>query len=61
MQKIGSCGGEHFAPAALINPERPEVEEEVGAKSFKIFAPSDKLCSICVSFGVNRKISAAPF
>ena len=28
MQKIGSCGGERFAPATLINQENPEEEED---------------------------------
>ena len=28
MQKIGSCGGEQFAPATLINQEKPVEEEE---------------------------------
>ena len=28
MQKIGSCGGEQFAPATLINQENPVEEEE---------------------------------
>ena len=29
MQKIGSCGGERFALATLINQEKPVEEEEV--------------------------------
>ena len=28
MQKIGSCGGEQFAPATLINQEKPVEEED---------------------------------
>ena len=28
MQKIGSCGGEQFAPATLINQGKPVEEEE---------------------------------
>ena len=28
MQKIGSCGGQQFAPATLINKEKPVEEEE---------------------------------
>ena len=34
MQKIGSCGGEQFSPATLINQEKPVEEEEVDTKRF---------------------------
>ena len=30
MQKIGSCGGERFAPATLINQEKSVEEEDKG-------------------------------
>ena len=42
MQKIGSCGEEQFAPATLINQEKPvEEEEEEGEWD----QPNNRQCS----------------
>ena len=50
MQKIGSCGGERFAPATLINQEKPVEEEEEVRTTTKELRNYRTSCAIFHSF-----------
>ena len=58
MQKIGSCGGEGFAPATLLNQEKPVEEEDKYCKIRSICKRQEKFdnyqCEY-VSHGARKK------